>query len=319
MRPPTFWKEKTTLSSVLLPVSLVYGWLAKNRQHHAHPVKLSVPVICVGNLVAGGAGKTPVALKLGALLKAKGKYAHYLSRGYKGSLDGPVQVNPAIHTVLEVGDEPLLLAAELPTWVAKDRVAGAKAAIAAGAEMIIMDDGFQNPELHKDVSLLVIDGRYGLGNERLIPAGPLREPVSAAMDRASAVIIVGDDEHHIALYIPPATPVLRVQVKPTVSGDAFAGKTVVAFAGIAHPRKFYRTLEAMGHRPKKMVAYPDHYVFKAKDLAFLREKAKEQESVLVTTMKDYVRLPAAMQAEVTAVPIEAVFEDEEALWKVLLT
>jgi tetraacyldisaccharide 4'-kinase len=318
MRAPTFWKEKTPLSSALLPLSLVYGWLAKNRQCHAQSAKLSVPVICVGNLVAGGAGKTPVALKIGALLKARNIHAHYLSRGYKGSLPGPVQVNPAVHNAQDVGDEPLLLSAVLPTWVAADRVAGANAAIAAGAQLILMDDGFQNPLLQKDVSLLVIDGRYGLGNERIMPAGPLREPIVLAMRRASAVVIVGDDVHQVKRHVPKGKPVLRMHTEPKLEAGALDGKSIVAFAGIAHPRKFYRTLQAMGHQPKKMVAYPDHYVFKAKDIAFLREKAKEQESILVTTMKDYVRLPADMQREVTAVPIEAVFEDETALLKVLL-
>ena len=191
MRTPLFWEDRSIVSTALLPFSAVYGAVAAHRRKSATPEKLSVPVICVGNLVAGGAGKTPVALALGVMLKHAGKRAHFLTRGYKGKLEGPVQVDPARHGVSEVGDEALLLAEILPTWVSKHRAAGAKAAISAGAEVIIMDDGFQNMSLVKDVSLLVIDGHNGFGNGRILPAGPLREPVAEAMQRATLVVPSG--------------------------------------------------------------------------------------------------------------------------------
>jgi len=313
MRAPLFWKEETLLSAALLPAAAIYGWLEKRRRTQASSFTASVPVICVGNVVAGGAGKTPVALALGALLKERGKKAHYLSRGYKGSLMGPVQVNPNENTVGEVGDEPLLLAEILPTWVAKDRTQGAKAAMAAGADTIIMDDGFQNPGLHKDIALLVIDGGYGFGNERLMPAGPLREPIASAMERATAIILLGEDKHQVLRYAPEGKPVLRANLEPMPSAFALKDKHVVAFAGIARPRKFYRTLQQLDCVIRKMVAYPDHYVFKAKDIAFLRAKAKAYDSQLVTTTKDYVRLSPDVRAEVTPVAVQVIFEDNAAV------
>ncbi|HEU5048130.1 MAG TPA: tetraacyldisaccharide 4'-kinase [Rickettsiales bacterium] len=318
MRAPIFWKDKTLLSGLLLPVAAIYSCAVQARLARTPPKTLDARVICVGNLVAGGAGKTPVALAIGRIFKELGKNAHYLSRGYKGTHSGVTRVDPAKHSALEVGDEPLLLAEVLPTWVAKDRASGAAAAVAAGAEIIIMDDGFQNPSLHKDVSLLVIDGHYGLGNERVIPAGPLRENIEQAMGRVSAVIMIGEDKHNVLKYVLPGTPVLHAKVQPTAAANTLKDKAVVAFCGLAAPRKFYRTLQEIGCSIRKYVAYPDHYVFKSEDLRFLREKAAEQEATLVTTQKDYVRLPAEMRTEVATVPIEVVFGDREALLKVLL-
>ncbi len=318
MRAPLFWKDDNTISTALLPVAALYGWLSHRRMANVVPYKLPMPVICVGNAVVGGAGKTPVALALGALLKAQGKHPHYLSRGYGGTLVGPVQVDPARHTVQEVGDEPLLLAEMLPTWIAKDKVAGGKAAVAAGADLVLMDDGLQNPALHKDVSLLVVDGEYGFGNARLMPAGPLREPLAAAMERASAVLLIGEDVYAVSQHVPPSKLVLRARLEPVAAANALRGQRVIAFAGIARPRKFYRTLQQLDCYIRKMVAYPDHHQFSPADLAFLQSKAKEYGGQLVTTAKDYVRLPAAMRAEVVPVRVEMVFEDPEAILRVVL-
>jgi tetraacyldisaccharide 4'-kinase len=313
MHAPLFWKYKTRLSNALLPASSVYAFFAARRQKTASPLHLSVPVICIGNVVIGGSGKTPVALALGALLKAQGMEAHYLTRGYKGKLYGPVRVDPAVHSARDVGDEPLLLAEILPTWVAKNRVEGAKAAIEAGAKMILMDDGFQNPTVHKDVSLLVVDGGYGFGNNRILPAGPLRETVSEAMKRAAAVVLVGDDFHHVLEQVPAGLPVLRAAIKPLPVAERLRGMTVMAFAGIARPRKFYRTLQDLGCDVRRMMAFPDHHMFTSAELAFLQKKAGELEARLVTTAKDYARLPADIKQHVTYVPVEAVFEDAAAL------
>ena len=211
----------------------------------------------------------------------------------------------------------MLLAQMLPTWVARDRVAGGRAAIHGGAALIIMDDGFQNPSLHKDVSFLVIDGAYGFGNGRMIPAGPLREPVAAAMKRATAVILIGDDRYRVLRDVPLGMPVFRATIEPMREARLLKGLSVVAFAGIARPRKFYRTLQQIGCQVVHMVSYPDHYLFKEKDLHALRVKAKQAGARLVTTTKDYVRLPADMRAEVMTVPIEAVFEDSEGLLKLI--
>jgi tetraacyldisaccharide 4'-kinase len=318
MHAPLFWKNKTKLSTALLPAAAIYKFFAGLRQGCA-AVKLHVPVICIGNVVVGGSGKTPVALALGELLRTQGKNAHYLTRGYKGILKGPVRVDPLRHTALEVGDEPLLLAEILPTWVAKDRVEGARAAIAEGAELIIMDDGFQNPALHKDISLLVIDGVYGFGNKRLLPAGPLREPVADAMKRASAIVLMGEDEQDVLKEVPLHLPVLRAHIEPLLPPETLKDIPLLAFAGIARPRKFYRTLQQLGYDVRNMVAYPDHYLYKPRDLAFLRSKAKILEAKLVTTSKDYVRLPQDIRAEVTHLPIKAVFDDSAALLRMVLS
>lgn len=318
MRAPNFWKDKGLLSNALLPASAIYALLAKMRSCSASEKKVPASVICVGNLVAGGAGKTPVALFIGEMLKSLGKNAHYLSRGYKSCNKGVTQVDLSRHSAKDVGDEPMLLAEVLPTWVAKDRVKGAEAAASSGAEIIVMDDGLQNPYLHKDVSLLVIDGHYGFGNERIIPAGPLRERLEKAVKRVSAVIVIGDDKYDVLRHIPSDIPVIHAKVRHSSAADFLKDKQVVAFCGIARPLKFYRTLRYIGCSVRKYISYPDHHYFKHSDVQFLREKAKELEAVLVTTEKDYVRLPLEMRAEVQVVPIELVFDDIEALRRVVL-
>jgi tetraacyldisaccharide 4'-kinase len=317
MRAPIFWKNRNNVSILLQPLAMIYGWVASRRRKSVFPYKLPIPVICIGNLVAGGAGKTPVALALGTLLKAQGKNVQYLSRGYKGSLKGPIQVNAKTHTSYDVGDEPLLLAEILSTWVAKDRIAGAKATIEAGAEILIMDDGFQNPSLYKDISLLVIDGEYGFGNGLLMPAGPLRESILSGMSRTNAIILIGNDVHGVLKYAPSTTPIIRAKIEPKPGTYALKDKTVVAFAGIGRPRKFHRTLQQLGCIVHKMVAYPDHYHFKDRDLHFLHNKAKEHDALLVTTTKDYARLPIDRRTNIIPVPVEIVFEDVAVLLTLL--
>jgi tetraacyldisaccharide 4'-kinase len=319
MRAPVFWKGKGVLSTALLPVSALYYGAARVRRAVAAPEKLPAKIICVGNLVAGGAGKTPVALALGEMLKGLGKNAHYLSRGYKSASTGVTRVDPARHSARDVGDEPLLLAEVLPAWVAKDRVSGARAAIRAGAEIIIMDDGFQNPYLHQDVSLLVIDGHYGTGNGRLIPSGPLREPVVSAMRRANAVILIGEDRRHMLRDVPSGIKILHASVRCRNGTEFLKDRQVLMFCGIAHPHKFYHTLHRLGCVIRKHVAYPDHHAFTPEDMQFLHMKAKELGCMLVTTEKDFVRLPEDSRAEVSVVPIEVVFDDNAALLETVLS
>lgn len=318
MRAPLFWKDDNTLSTALLPVAALYRRMALRNASGVIPFRLPVPVICVGNVVAGGAGKTPTALAIGAMLKAQGVAAHFLTRGYKGKLTGPVQVDPQKHGVADVGDEPLLLAGMLPTWVSRDRVAGGKAAVMDGAEFIVMDDGFQNPSLHKDVSFLVMDGAYGIGNGRLIPAGPLREPVAEAAERASAIILFGEDKQGALRDVSPYKPVLGASLAVCRNAaNLLRGRPVVAFTGIARPRKFYRTLSDMGCEVRHMASFPDHYVFRRREVLRLLAKAKELDSSLVTTEKDYVRLPVDLRVDIVPVPVEVVFDEPDALWRVL--
>ena len=318
MRTPIFWKDDNILSAVLRPAAAIYGCVARRRGRGVTPVKLPIPVICVGNVVAGGAGKTPTALAIGSMLTAQGIKAHFLTRGYGGTLAGPVLVDALLHTAHEVGDEALLLAQKLPTWVARDRVAGGRAAVQAGAEFIIMDDGYQNPFLQRDVNFLVIDGVYGAGNGRLMPAGSLREPFDEAVERASAIILYGEDKSGVLRHISPYKTVLHATLVPLPESAAMLrGQTVVAFAGIARPAKFRRTLTDLGCEVVQMVEFGDHHRFTARELANLQAQAKQRSAKLVTTTKDYIRLPQAMRAEVFALAVEAHFEEPDAVWRAI--
>ncbi|HUF55522.1 MAG TPA: tetraacyldisaccharide 4'-kinase, partial [Thermohalobaculum sp.] len=289
----------------------------------ARPLRAGIPVVCVGNLTAGGAGKTPVSAWLAARLEAQGLSPHILSRGHGGRREGPHRVDPVGDTAREVGDEPLMLAALAPVWVARDRVAGARAAAAAGAGVVIMDDGFQNPGLAKDVSLLVVDAGQGFGNGRTIPAGPLREPVAAGLARADAVVLIGEERARERLL--DRWPLLRdtemhlARLAPRRTGLDLAGEPVVAFAGIGRPEKFFETLRGMGAEPVACVAFSDHYVYPPEVLRRLLRQARSQGAMLVTTEKDAVRLPAAFRPEVVVVQVALEPEDPDALARAVLT
>jgi len=309
MRPaPEFWARDGIAAQLLQPLAWAHEAAGAARRAMVHPWRAPVPVICVGNLVAGGAGKTPVVLSLAQRLSARGARPHILSRGYGGRAAGPLRVDPARHGAAEVGDEPLLLAAAAPTWVARDRAAGARAAAAAGAGLILMDDGFQNPHLQKDLALLVIDGAYGFGNGRIIPAGPLREPVAAALARADAVVRIGEDEAGVAASLG-GVPVLAAALAP-VADTVFDGP-VAAFAGIGRPAKFFRTLAATGARIVAQHAFPDHHPYTERDLARLAAAAGGTQ--LVTTEKDAVRLPPAWRGRVAVLKVEVRWQDAAAL------
>ena len=316
MKPPRFWREGGPLSLLLAPAGALYGAAGSLRRRFVRPVRAPVRVICIGNLTAGGAGKTPVAMALGEYLLAREKAVHVLSRGYRGALAGPVRVDPARHDAAAVGDEPLLLARVAPTWVARDRVAGARAAASAGADVVIMDDGHQNPTLHKDLSLVVVDGGYGFGNGRVMPAGPLREPVAAGLARADAVLLITPDSARVAAVLPPRLPLLHAALAPT-NVPPVAGRTVVAFAGIGRPEKFFATLEAMKCRIVARLAFADHHRFAAGELDRILAQARAADALAVTTEKDYVRLPAAIRAAVQPVPIALVWRDSARLEELL--
>lgn len=320
MRAPEFWHRPPGAKARLLaPLAGLYalgqGW----RQHWTRARKAAVPVICVGNLVAGGAGKTPVALALGSRLAAAGRAVHFLSRGYGGRERGPLRVDPERHSAEDVGDEPLLLARRAPTWVARDRVAGASAAAAAGAGVVVMDDGHQNPALAKDLSLVVIDGAYGVGNGRVMPAGPLREALGAGLARADVLVVIGaaSPGTEAILNTWSGGPVLAAELVPTREGQRFAGADVLAFAGIARPGKFFATLENLGCRLVAAQSYPDHHRYDADEIMTLVEAANAQGARLVTTEKDLVRLPAEARPMVEALPVTLEFQDEKALERLL--
>ncbi len=313
MRAPDFWRGRGALSTLLLPAAFGYEAASRLRHTAVRPWRAPVPVVCVGNLVAGGAGKTPTAIAIAHKLDRMGRSAHILTRGYGGRMHGPVRVETGLNSVRDVGDEALLLAARAPTWVSRDRPAGARAAAAAGAQIIVMDDGFQNPALAKDLSLIVIDGGYGLGNGRVMPAGPLRESLDSGLARADAVVLIGEDETGLVAEIGPRRPVLRARLVPTEEAAALAGKPVLAFAGIGRPEKFFRTLAELGCQIVDAVPYPDHHVYRPDEIMRLVEMASEAGAEPVTTEKDFVRLPPEARLMVRAVPVELEWRDEAAI------
>lgn len=312
MKPPRFWRTGGPLSVMLAPLG--WGWAAGAalRGSFTTPWRAPIPVVCIGNLVAGGAGKTPVALSVAHRLSG----AHFLSRGYGGSLTGPVRVDPDHHDYLQVGDEPLLLARLAPCWVAQERAAGARAAALAGASCLVMDDGYQDPSIAKDISLLVVDGHVGFGAGRCMPAGPLRESLRCGLRRADAVVILGDDRTGAARQIGDL-PILRGRLEPENETKAMAGRAVVAFAGIGRPEKFFHMLESQGAVLTERRAFPDHHRYSTTEIAHLIAAAEKGRAVLVTTSKDYVRVPAHQREHVAALSITVTWEDEAALMKVL--
>jgi tetraacyldisaccharide 4'-kinase len=314
MRAPEFWSGGGGgLAPILLsPFSALYA--AATARRMAQPGwQAPIPVICCGNATAGGAGKTTVALDIGRRLGNRGIGAHFLLRGYGGRIKGPARVDTAQHDSTAVGDEALLLAAERPTWVAADRAAGARAAIAAGAQAIVMDDGLQNPTLEKDLSLLVIDGSSGFGNGRVIPAGPLREPVAAAAARCNVAILIGEDETNALAQLPPGLPVLRASLKPGPEAELLAGQPIFAFCGIANPRKFFATLQEAGAFLAGRQSYADHYPFDEGDLRDLLAEADRLRATPVTTRKDFVRIPPAFRNRVTVVTVQLEWEEPAAI------
>jgi len=311
MRAPEFWDKDGATARLLAPLGLAYHLAGVIRRATTTPWRAAVPVICVGNLVAGGAGKTPVVLSLLALLKERGLRPAALTRGYGGSEAGPLLVRPGSHDAPAVGDEALLLAEVAPTWVARDRVAGAKAAVSAGAEVIVMDDGFQNPQLHKDLSLLVIDSAYGLGNGRVMPAGPLRETAASGLARADALAYIGETEKNLASELPS----LRARLVPC--DNNLAGRRVFAFAGIGRPEKFFTTLRDLGAEVVGSEAFADHQTYDSATLERLREAAAAAKAQLVTTAKDAVRLGPEPPKDVAVLDVSLAWEDKDALLRLL--
>jgi tetraacyldisaccharide 4'-kinase len=291
MRAPDFWwrTAPSLLARLLQPAGALYG--ARTLARMAQPGKrASIPVVCIGNLVAGGAGKTPAAIEVARLLTLARKQPVFLTRGYGGRVEGPVRVDPDEHTARDVGDEPLLLARSAPCVVAHDRVAGAAFAARFG-DVIVMDDGFQNPSLKKDMALLVIDGDQGIGNGLCVPAGPLRAPVEEQLARADAVILIGEGKAASFLARRKRPPVLgaRLVVDDEAKG-ALKGRRVLAYAGIGRPQKFAATLKALGAQVVRLAVFPDHHVFTVRQARALLDEAARDDLVLVTTEKDFVRL-----------------------------
>lgn len=311
MRAPDFWQAGRggTLASLLAPLGRIYGSVTASRAARRPDWKAPVPTICVGNVVLGGAGKTQVVLDLAARLIGQGRAPHILLRGYGGSIKGPHRVDPATDNAAGVGDEALLAARAAPTWIGADRVASAKAAVAAGASILILDDGLQNPALAKSLSLLVIDNAYGLGNGLCVPAGPLREPLGGALKRVHAVVRIGTGD---AAVDTGALPVFEAQTVPAPTAPNLAGAKVVAFAGIGRPEKFFRTLEDAGADIIRRRAFPDHHFYDNSDIQPLIDKAFVEGARLITTEKDLVRVPRRAGRNIETYPVALAWRDERA-------
>lgn len=316
-RAPRFWFEQSSWRAALLaPLGFCYAQITALAQALTKPEKMPVPVICIGNVTLGGAGKTPVVASLAAQLQKLGHTPHIISRGYGGAAQGPVQVDPALHHAGTVGDEPLLLAQTAPTWVAKNKVMGARAAIAAGATIILLDDGLQNNSLYKNFSFLVIDGLLGLGNEQVFPAGPLREDFSAAYQKAHVVVITSAAPSLLLERLGHDKPVLKT-VSETFSTENLQGKNLYAFSGIAHPDKFFKGLTRAGALIKGAQSFPDHHRFSNAELAAIKERAARLNAVPATTMKDAMRLTSAQRQGFLLCALRLIWQDEAALINIL--
>jgi tetraacyldisaccharide 4'-kinase len=278
------------------------------RRRLTTPVIVPVPVVCVGNLTVGGTGKTPVVLALARWLGERGARVHCLTRGYGGALAGPVVVDGR-HDARAVGDEAMLLAATAPTVVSRERAAGARLAIERGAAIIVMDDGFQNPRLAKTLSLVVVDGAIGFGNGRLVPAGPLREPIATGLARADAVVLVGNDTSGVRARLGSALPIIPARLAPHDAWNGLRGRRVVAFAGIGRPQKFFDMVAAHGITLAARFGFADHHRYTDTDLDRLDHAATRADAVLVTTAKDAVRLPAAFRARITVLGVTLAWDD----------
>lgn len=309
-RPPGFWQSNSGRLApwLLRPLEGATARLTAARVARSG-WRAPVPVFCCGNAGVGGAGKTTVALDIGRRLVERGVVVHFLTRGYGGRTRNVTRVEPARHDAATVGDEGLLLTAVAPTWVAADRADGARAAVAAGAEALVMDDGLQNPTLLKDTSLLVIDGAAGFGNGRLVPAGPLREPVAAAASRCAAAVLIGEDRCNVLAALPAGMPVLRARLVPTQDAPALVGRRVLAFAGIASPAKFFATVAETGAVVTGRAEFGDHHRYAEAELRRLRERAARQDAMLVTTAKDAARLPPEWRKLVAIVRVALAWDD----------
>jgi tetraacyldisaccharide 4'-kinase len=306
---PKFWQKKTMLSIALQPLAWIYEcvslWIEKQTRTH----KVSVPVICVGNLVMGGAGKTPTVLALVDILKKMNHSPHILCRGYGAVIKDSIQVDPKKHSYLQVGDEALLLAKKAPTWAGQNRVLSAKLAINHGASIIIMDDGLQNNSLHKDLNLLIVDTLQGFGNGFVFPAGPLRESLSRRVKKIDFIIAIG--EKALPKNIPEAA---RAHI---IASGKIKAKPVIAFAGLGYPEKFNRTLQDYGFEVKRFIPFPDHHPYTIPEIERLLKMAKRRKIGLITTAKDFLRIPEPFKKKVSVLNVKLKFEDPKELRNII--
>jgi tetraacyldisaccharide 4'-kinase len=317
MNTPAFWyRPAGPVAHALAPLGWIYARATAWRLSHGEGLRLPVPVVCVGNLTAGGAGKTPVVRDLAARLAQRGHRPAVLSRGYGGRERGPLRVDPAMHGAPDVGDEPLLLARDATCWIAADRAAGGRAAVAAGADLVIMDDGLQNPGLTQDLRLVVADGTAGFGNGYAIPAGPLREAVRTGLERAHALVVVGEDRQGLASAFAGHLPILEAILKPRDAGW-LAGTRIAALAGIGRPGKFRETLAEAGAELAAFRAFADHHPYRTSELEAFADETQRLGALPVTTEKDWVRLTPEWRARIRPVIVGLAWRQPDAIEAVL--
>ena len=324
MIAPRYWRRERPglVARALSPLGALYGAATAARMSRAGE-KVPAPVICVGNFVVGGAGKTPTAIAIAKLLQSAGERVAFLSRGYGGATRSePLLVDPLIHGARLVGDEPLLLARIAPCFVGADRVASARAAIEAGASVLVMDDGLQNPALRKDLSFAVVDGETRFGNGLSFPAGPLRAPLAAQARFTDAMIVIGGggDAARSVEFAAPGRPVFRAWLQPDAMVSAtLVGRSVLAFAGIARPEKFFASLASIGADIAASRVFADHHMFSSREIERLIAEASARDLILVTTEKDLVRIAPAYADEVVALPVTLTFEEPRGVRRLLAT
>lgn len=321
MRPPKFWDRPTSWQATLLrPFGQLYAMATARRLANGQTEHLDIPVVCVGNINAGGTGKTPTVIAVVEYLRDMYKTPHIVSRGYGGTLEGPVRVDPSVHTADQVGDEPLLLAAFAEVWVSKDRALGGKAAQDAGASVVVLDDGHQNPALYKDLSIVVVDAAHGFGNGQCLPAGPLREPVNDGLSRANLLLSIGPQSAQNQFKNAQPTyeiPHITAALEPLKTGMDWADTRAFAFAGIGHPEKFFTTLRSLGAKVVHTEPLDDHQKLSSNLLMRFEADARAKNAQLVTTEKDAARLPVSFRSKVITLPVRLNFKDDGALQSAL--
>jgi tetraacyldisaccharide 4'-kinase len=313
MKTPKFWYEPPSWkASIFLPLGLLYNLFSSLRLKFGTPKKFNCFTICVGNLNIGGTGKTPATIALAQHFQARQLNVHIVSRGYKGQFRGTFLVNPKKHKSDQVGDEPLLMSEFTPVWVSEKRKNGIAAAERAGAQIVLLDDGYQDPSINKDFSFVVVDGKKGFGNKKCIPAGPLRENINQGLKRCDALIIVGKIDYKFN-DLPKSIKIMHAKLEPLQTGMDWTDGKYLAFAGIADPNKFFATLDSLGANLVDCVALNDHQKLNRKILRRLERDALTAEAQLVTTEKDAVRLPTNFRNKVISVPVRMIFDNESEL------
>lgn len=320
MRAPDFWYEESSrgrvVAALLSPLGALYDCAGRLKQSFARPFDPGIPVICVGNLTAGGTGKTPLTIMLAKHFAARGRRPFVLTRGYGGALKGPLLVELGTHTAEDVGDEALLIARTVPTIVARDRRAGARFATERHADVLLMDDGFQNFTLKKSLSILVVDGTAGFGNGRVLPAGPLREGIARGLKRAGAIVFMGTASQRTSAAVRAfAHPKFNAVLVP--DGSALPPGPLFAFAGIGRPQKFFASLAALGHQPIAALGFPDHHPYTEAEIGTLRADAAKAGAHLVTTEKDLVRLKPNLAQGIAALPVSTAIIEAAAFSELL--